>query len=145
MWYTICLLRKDLFKCTLSHTVAEKLQNFNEHPYAESKILIDENKFLSILESKIEYWNEISKLKTENKIDKIVYFEDFTFNTKTDYRNLNLPLAKKARVEVVMEEKTPYNIINILNIKKLEEIFNKRMTSFSSNSILNKNGILELK
>lgn len=87
----------------------------------------------------------ISNLQDQDRYVRSVNKRCLTYENVILKTHLNLPLAKKARVEVVMEEKTPYNIINILNIKKLEEIFNKRMTSFSSNSILNKNGILELK
>lgn len=143
-WYKILLLRKDLFRSTFSYVVADILENFNEKDYLKTDILIDENKFLAILENKILYWTKFSELKKANNYNKIVYFEDFTFDLDLDYKNLNLPLRKTPQNKIYINEKTPYDIINVLNVANLEEIFNKRMSTFVYNGIKNNNGILEL-
>ena len=145
LWYTIFLLRKNLFKCSFSFIVAEYLENFNNKNYEKVDVLIDEDRFLEVLEKKILYWIKFSELKKLNNYRKIIYFEDLTFNPGFDYKKLNLPLKSIPQNEVYINEKTPYDIINVLNLANLQEVFNKRMATFFYDGINNNNGMLELK
>lgn len=144
IWYKIFLLRKDLFKTTFSHVVANKLQNFNDFPYEKTTISIDEDKFTEALETKIDLWTKFAELKKNNIHNDIIYFEDLSFDSYTDYKKLNLPFDNSPPRPTFEPGKTPYKIINVLNKDKLQEIFNERMFNFSSEGIKNINGMLEL-
>ena len=144
IWYRILLLRKDLFKCSFSHAVALELNNFNDQNYTETTISINENNFLYTLENKIEYWIKFADFKKIKNYNKIVYFEDLLFDPAVDIKNLNLPSKNILKKSIFISEKTPYNLITILNKDKLKEIFDNRMTNFVYNGIQYKNGLLEL-
>jgi hypothetical protein len=144
IWYKIFLLRKDLFQNTFSHVVANKLQNFNDFPYEKTTISIDEYQFTEVLERKIDLWTKFAELKKNNIHNDIIYFEDLSFDSYTDYKKLNLPFEDSPPRPTFEPGKTPYKIINVLNKDKLQEIFNERMFNFSSEGIKNINGMLEL-
>jgi len=144
IWYRILLLRKDLFKCSLSHAVASELNNFNDQNYTETTISINENNFLWTLENKIEYWIKFADFKKLKNYNKIVYFEDFLFDPTVDIKNLNLPFKNNLKKRKFINEKTPYNLITILNKDRLKEIFDNRMDNFSCHGIQYNNGLLEL-
>jgi hypothetical protein len=144
IWYRILLLRKDLFKCSFSHAVADALNNFGDNDYTNLSFAIKEDVFLNILETKIFYWNEFLKIKLKNNYNKIVYFEDLTFNIKTDYKKVDIKLKDTNQREYITLKKTPYSILNIENEQKLKELFNNRMLNFSYSGIKNNNGFLEL-
>lgn len=145
IWYKILLLRKDLFRCTFSHAVADNLRNFNSRNYFETSITIKEKIFQHVLNNKIDYWIKFSMLKQEGNYDKIIYFEDLSFDFDIDRANLNLPIEKNVQNNIYKNPRTPYNIINVSNENNLKEIFNEVISKFSSEYITNKNGILELK
>jgi len=145
MWYKILLLRKDLFKCTYSHAVADTIGNFGDKTYKNLTVAIDKNKFIDILENKIFYWTEFSKIKTQRAYNKILYFEDLTFVNEEDYKKLEIPLEKTIQNKyIISKEKTPYNMLTITNKEVLQKIFYERIKEFSYNGIINNNGILEL-
>lgn len=145
MWYKVLLLRKDLFRCTYSHAVADTIGNFGDKNYKNLTVTVDKNKFLNILENKIFYWTEFSKLKSQGTYNKIVYFEDLTFVDEEDYKKLEIPLEKTIQKKYIpLKEKTPYNMLTITNTEELQEIFYERIKEFSHTGINNNNGILEL-
>jgi hypothetical protein len=96
------------------------------------------------LENKIEYWIKFADFKKIKNYNKIVYFEDLLFDPAVDIKNLNLPSKNILKKSIFISEKTPYNLITILNKDKLKEIFDNRMTNFVYNGIQYKNGLLEL-
>jgi hypothetical protein len=145
IWYKILLLRKDLFRCTYSHAVADTIGNFGDKTYKNLTVTIDKNKFLDILEDKIFYWTEFSKIKSQGEYNKIVYFEDLSFNNEEDYKKLEIPLEKTIQNKyIISKEKTAYNKLTITNKEELQEIFHERIKEFSYTGIKNNNGILEL-
>lgn len=143
-WYRVLLLRKDLFKCTFSHAVADTIDNFGVKPYTKLTFEISEERFINTLQDKILFWNEFCKLKQQNKYEKIVYFEDLTFDVDTDYKNLDIPLESTIQKRMIMKEKTPYFMLDVTNKDRLREIFENEMKSFSYPGIKNNNGFLEL-
>lgn len=143
-WYRVLLLRKDLFSCTFSHAVADTINNFGVTRYTESTFEVDEDRFINTMQYKITFWKEFLELKKQNKYDKIVYFEDLTFDVDTDYKNLNIPLERERQRTMILRDKTPYNMLHVTNKDKLKEMFDKEMQSFSHPGIKNSNGFLEL-
>lgn len=132
-WFKIVLLRKDLFQCTFSHTVADMLDNFGNKKYMQKDLYLDENLFLIFLRDKIEIWKKIADYKRNTEIQKIVYFEDLTFEPEEDLSRLDLPfdLTYNNDKDCLYNIKTPYEKIHINNFEIIKEIFNDTMRDFS--------------
>lgn len=138
----ILLLRKNLFNCTFSASVANAIDNYNDKKYNSVQLNIDIDYFLKTLNRKIFFWEKFAELKQKNSYSKIVYFEDLSFNPLTDAA-LFLKKFNFAK-NVEMPTRTPYNLIDVQNKNELIEIFYDRIKNYSHEYIINNNGIFEL-
>lgn len=141
-WYIILLLRKNLFNCVFSAVVADAIDNHNDKEYVSTSLSIRSSTFLEMLNFKIEYWEKFAELKQKKLYNKIVYFEDLSFNTKQDAQMILKNVKKQKRVDLI--KKTPYHMITVKNKEKLQKMFYKRIENYSHPYILNNNGIFEL-
>lgn len=140
--YIILLLRKDLFNCTFSAVVADALDNHNDKIYFPTTLSIKSSIFLEKLDFKIEYWEKFAELKQKNLYNKIVYFEDLSFDTKKDAQLILENTKDQKRTDMI--KKTPYHKITVENKEKLQKMFYKRIENYSHPYVLNNNGIFEL-
>ncbi len=143
VWYKILLLRKDLFSCTLSHTVAHLLNNFGNKLYYKTSLKIDVNLFLDSLESKTKNWKKFSNLKIDNNYNQIIYFEDLKFNSE-DFKLIKIKFNLDDIKTIKNTNPTPKKLINIENKDKLYNIFLNKITKFNYPGISNQDGFLEL-
>lgn len=141
-WYKILLLRKDLFACTLSHALASTLDNYNTKKYFKTELSIDKTLFLNLLQLKIDNFEKLAEIKNQNKYNKIIYYEDFFFNSK-DLHYFNF-LLSSSHVNCVYNTKTPNNLINIKNKKKLHHLFLKKIETYSNPLIINQKGFFKI-
>lgn len=141
-FYIVFLLRKNLFACTFSAAVADAINNYNDKPYTAIEINIDPNKFLKLLDRKIEYWEKFAELKQKNIHKKIIYFENLSFNPITDASLIleNFHFIKPNEIT----SPTPYNIIDVKNKDELQILFKERIKNYSHKHIINKDGIFKL-
>jgi hypothetical protein len=145
LWYRLLLLRKDVFKCAFSHAVAEMSGSFSAGPYKNLLFAIDVDHFSNIIKSKLVNWIEFSKIKSHGNYNRIIYFEDFSFDIDIDFNRLYVPLEQVIQNNsVTPSKKTPYDILTITNKDELQERFYEIINEFSYAGIKNSNGLLEL-
>jgi Uri superfamily endonuclease len=144
-WFRILLLRKDLFSCVLSYIVADALNNWGDKKYKTKSLLINENLFIEELKSKMNAWNEFAQIKIEGQYNKIIYFEDLSFNLEEDIKKINQNSFTEKQIKREFFKKTPYEKLSIINKDNLKNIFNTYVNSFTFNKVKNNNGFLELK
>jgi hypothetical protein len=140
-WYKILLLRKDLFKVTLSHTIADILDNFNEKEYNKTMLHVPITQFKEMLNNKIEHVELFAKFKSKYSYHKLIYFENLTFNEAVDLSTFSFI---KTCNPIKIHTKTPTNLITILNKDELEQIFFDTVKNYSHPLVINKNGMFEL-
>jgi hypothetical protein len=146
-WHKIILLRKNIFKCTISHALADVFDQFSEYTYDETlKLSIDRKIFEELFLRKLKHWEQFVEFKAQNKIDDILYYEDFTFVPRNDFNKISLSekynniLATKLNTE----RKAPNNSKIINNYDELQDIANNILASYNFKGIYNNNGLLEL-
>lgn len=144
-WYRILLLRKNIFKCCISHVVAHMLDNFNSKEYTETQLNIDKDMFEEYLNYKLNHIELIAEIKQKKLFKKILYYEDFSFNEKNDLKKFNFKFCTDYNEEDYSYFKTPYNLIKILNEQELYNIYQKKMKRYTHPLITNLNGLISLK
>jgi glutaredoxin-related protein len=144
-WFRILLLRKDLFSCVLSYIVADALNNWGDKKYKTKSLLINENLFIEELKSKMNAWNKFAQIKIEGQYNKIIYFEDLSFNLEEDIKKINQNSFTEKQIKIEFFKKTPYEKLSIINKDNLKNIFNTYVNSFTFDKVKNNNGFLELK
>lgn len=145
-WYKISLLRKNLHNSILSHIVANKLDNFGDKKYSKVSLIIDKEEYLKTFSFKMSNIYEISLLKKLNLLDKLVYFEDLTFNNKVDIQNLNFPFNVFEKNKKLLSTKTPLEKIKIINYDELLDLYNKTLSNIDDDTyLIIKNGTICLK
>lgn len=91
-WFTICLLRKNIFEMTLSRAIALKTNVWNNQKHNNLKINIDSGFFKNCLQDSVK-WIQIMKQNHFNfNYNKIIYYEDLNFNSLDDLKILNISL-----------------------------------------------------
>jgi hypothetical protein len=143
-WYSIMLLRKDLFKCCLSHTVAHIIGNFGDKMYEDISLTIDPDIFDIFLNSKLNNLEIMAKHKTKNKSSVLFYYEDFTFIEKEDLSKFNLDF-NSTPVDQYNRKRTPYNLIKVVNESKLYGLYSEKIKNDHHPLLINNNGLLEIK
>ena len=83
-WYIILLMRKNIFDCAFSAVVANTINNYNDKKYLPISLRIQKNIFFEIVDNKIRDWETFAELKQKNLYNKIIYFEDLSFDSKKD-------------------------------------------------------------
>lgn len=80
--YVICLSRKNLFEATLSRVIALTTNNWDKNHSNELRITINFLEFKKFLDETLEWNNKI----LNTKCDKLVFYEDLTFNSEVDIK-----------------------------------------------------------
>jgi hypothetical protein len=143
-WYSILLLRKDLFRCCLSHVVAHSIRNFGDKLYEETVLTIDQEMFNNFLNSKLFNLERMAEYKTKNKSSVLFYYEDFTFNEKEDLSKFNLDF-NSTPVDQYNTKRTPYNLVKITNEHLLYNFYSEKIKNYHHPLILNNNRLLAIK
>jgi hypothetical protein len=143
-WYRILLLRKDLFKCCLSHSVAHIIDNFGNKPYKDVSLTVDHKIFDIFLNSKIKNLEIMADYKLKKPSTVIFYYEDFTFDEREDSNRFNIKFNTNP-IDFYKPKQTPYNLIKIVNKSDLQNLYFKKIKNYCHPLIKNSNGILEIK
>ena len=143
-WYKILLLRKNVFACAMSYTIAQTINNFNNKPYESVQLILDKNIFLKSVNRNINHWERISNMKKENNYNKIIYYEDFNFNFQEDISFVGLKTKKRNLNINLLDTKTSNEKIRIDNTDELYTLFLETIKNYSYDGIVNNNGIFEL-
>lgn len=143
-WYKILLLRKNVFACAMSYTIATTLNNFNDKHYNSVNLTLDTNIFLKNVNRNIKHWERISDIKKENNYNKIIYFENFNFNFQKDISLIGLKIKKRNLDVNLLDTKTPTEKIRIDNNDELYTLFLETIKNYRYDGIINNNGIFEL-
>ena len=91
-WFTICLLRKNVFEMTLSRAIALQTNKWDNQNYKNLTIKIDNKFFKECLNESIRWIRLIKQNQLNFNYNKIIYYEDLKFNSLDDLKNLNISL-----------------------------------------------------
>lgn len=115
-WYTIKIIRKDIFQSALSLSLGMVTKNFLNQD--SSRHYIDPNQFVDYLKFIHEQAYDLNRYHT----DVSVYYEDLTFDPNTDLRSIGFTFSVgniKPIKKMVDKTKT------IENYEELREIYEK--------------------
>lgn len=135
------LLRRNVFDLTLSHAIAEKTDQWKFYNYMPDKIYIEINRFTELMTSKINESTEIFEKAKEFDTHKILYYEDFTYNTQTDFESLDAGPCKFTGKEIPYNKAPSYNNI-VKNYQELQDVTYRYVAD--CNSLLINSATLEI-
>lgn len=128
-WYTICLLRKNIFEMTLSRAIALQTDVWEDQNFLDLKLTIDNNFFEDCLHNSIRWIEMIKRNALNFTYNKIVFYEELTFNSRRDFDNIGLPFVHQveftttktySKEELVLNyEELKQQAINILLMSNL--------------------------
>lgn len=122
-WFTVLLLRKDIFENTLSRCIAHLTGDWNNYNYTtESFIEIDVDYFISSLQETMAYWKVVKENLLEIEYNRVLYYEDLTFDPNIDFNHLNI--FKEERNIQIFSAKSPSKYKIVKNVFELKEISN---------------------
>lgn len=121
-FYTIGIIRNNIFDSALSLSVALYTNQYSNYTYANDKIVIDKHKFVNCLFFQIQRWELFVSLK--HQFDEIVYSNSLTFNPVLDVNRLHLfstPLEVDLLTDYALVEnfKAPDKFTVVANYKEL--------------------------
>lgn len=144
-WQVILLLRKDIFRCALSHALADSIKQFSEYTYNEQfKYTIDTNVFTNLLERKLKQWESFVEFKKSANVVSVVYYEDLSFIPSRDIALTPVTATYPLLATVNIKRKSPDNTKVITNFHYLKELSEKVLANYTYNGIKNNNGLIEL-
>jgi len=92
---TICLLRKDMFEQTLSHTIAQQSNVWSKPSDGLDKLTIDETSFKHNIDFRFADVSNCIENKLGIKYDHVIFYEDLTFDPAKDRLLFSLPSKEK--------------------------------------------------
>lgn len=116
-WYTIRLIRKNLFEQTLSATLAVTSKNFLSRTNEVYEIEVD--RFVRYA----KYLKEQNEILENTSSDDKIYYEELTFDPKTDLERLGFELNNKITPIPKLTDKKQ----TIINYDELRYIFDKEI------------------
>lgn len=116
-WYVIKLIRKNLFEQTLSITHAITSKDFLNPK--DERYHLDENVFMNFA----RYHKEQNELLEQAECDDKIYYEELTFDPKTDLERLGFELNNKITPIPKLKDKKQ----TIINYDELKYIFDKEI------------------
>lgn len=126
----VCLLRRDLFECTLSRCVAKITNQWNEYTYSENdNIVVPEYFFMSELKDTVDMLDAISTLNLD--FSKVIYYEDLTFNSEKDCELFGIQYNGAD----VTYQKSPNKNMIVSNIDVLKQSFFNEINTVSVSNI----------
>jgi len=92
-WYTICLLRRNIFTLTLSRVIAISTGVWDNQNFKNLIMHIDFEIFKNYLIQTLN-WIRFIKLNSFNFIfHKVVFYEDLLFKSESDLNNIGIPVT----------------------------------------------------
>lgn len=123
----VCLLRRNVFDCTLSRCIAKIKNQWDEYTYSvNDSIVVPEYFFKSELLETFRMWSLISTNMLNIEYQTILYYEDLSFDSKTDCKLIG---SIYNGVEVTYSKSPDKNSI----VKNVDEL--KRMAIGEINTV----------
>jgi hypothetical protein len=94
-WYTICLLRKNIFNMTLSRAIALHTNVWDEQDYSNLNFEIDLNFYENCLNESLTWIKSIKYNVLNFNYKKILFYEDLNFCSTNDLKLLDISLKHK--------------------------------------------------
>jgi LPS sulfotransferase NodH len=122
-WYTIRLIRRDLFQAALSLTLAFQTGTWHS-PYTQDKVTLDPTTFLN--NCVVVYQTHLRRIVYNDfnfKFDETVIYEDFVYDPRTDFASLDIcsvPLESISPIQV--DPRAPKKKEIIENYDELQQI-----------------------
>lgn len=122
-WFTIVLLRKDIFENTISRCISYITGEWNNYSYTDNNCFyIDVDYFISNLNETINYWHIVDQNTLEIEYNKIVYYEDLTFNANIDFKHLDIFLEDQDITLFSTRAPSKYKLVkNIFELKEISD------------------------
>ena len=138
--YTVLLLRKNIFESAISDIIAAHFQQWNSYTYTtDNAFSIDKKEMIQYVDGYVEYWKKFINFKNSHNLDKIIYYEDLTFNSKKDLKNF-FNIDKTYLLKISEETKAPNKNIIVKNYNELESKYLKYIKDIKIEGAINKNG-----
>lgn len=116
-WYTICLLRKDIFEASLSRLIAIQTGIWDD-VHVSTAFCVEFEELKKYINDTL-YWTDII---LDNKFNfnygKIVFYEDLYFNSACDLLYLELPIEHVSYYETSKKYLKEYMIVNYYELKE---------------------------
>ena len=138
--HTVLLLRKDLFESAISDYIASRFKQWNSYSYSEEQAFImDKHEMIRYVKGYIEYWKKFVEFKKNNKIDTVLYYEDFTFNQKKDLKKI-FNIDKTYQINIKGEAKAPDKSKMIKNYYSLKKRYLTYIDTIEIDGVIIQNG-----
>ena len=138
--HTVLLLRKDLFESAISDYIASRFKQWNSYNYTEQQAFtMDKHEMIKYVNGYVKYWKKFVEFKRNNKIDTVLYYEDFTFNQKKDLKKI-FNIDKTYLVNINSETKAPDKSKMVKNYYGLKARYLKYIDTITIDGITIQNG-----
>jgi len=117
--YVICLTRKDMFEATLSREIALKTNKWDQLHDNNLKLTIDFLEFKILLDETVSWNKKLLNIKS----NKLIYYEDLSFNSLSDLHLFDDLLTHKTPFETVLLYDKQKLVTNYFELKEQSRIY----------------------
>tara|TARA_R110000851_G_scaffold230312_2_gene383035 strand:+ start:4033 stop:4656 length:624 start_codon:yes stop_codon:yes gene_type:complete len=117
--YVICLTRKDMFEATLSRAIALTTNKWNQPHDDNLKLTIDFLKFKILLDETVRWNKKLLNIKN----NKLIFYEDLSFNSSSDLHLFDDLLTYKKPFETFLLYDKQKLVTNYFELKEQSRIY----------------------
>lgn len=144
-WFTVCILRRNLFESALSQTISIKTNQFDSYDYeGKLRMVVPIEQFSTRIDEYFFWWTMIANNEFNLDYKKVVYYEDLTFNSLEDFKMLDICKPAENR-PLIITQKSPEKKDIIENYDELREYYNNYIKTKNCENIIINDGLLRLK
>lgn len=143
-WYTIVLLRKNLFNSVMSSLISKITSQYDDYSYDETlRIVLSYEKMVLAVDAYFYWWTLVANNSFNLPYKKILYYEDFSFNSENDFNMLNMENATFKTHVVTL--KSPNKEVIIKNYDEIYRLYQEYILTKHDPNIIVEKGWLRLK